>query len=193
MNKILTAVVVVALIAAIGVLIYAYMPRGGNEDNTNIDTSASFTLIHGNQSMNVTIAKIMAQPQYHGAGGYRTNTQVMKGVGNYTGITFKNLASYIQVNTPFAVNVTTSDMSRIYSREEIAGNVSLYDLWNPKSNYSIGIGGVDMVLAYEFNNTALAGSDGHFKVAFLGPDWKNPPVTDGALWLRDVRSIQILT
>lgn len=202
-NKILIAVVVIALIAAIGVLIYAYLPQGGTQNNNNNNNNQNTPPPTG-PYINVTVdgltrsytpSQMWALGNFTGGGGYRTNASVINGVGNYTGIPIKNLIASLGNQTHYSLNITAGDgRYHVYDVNQVAGKVSIFDSVNASNATPIGEGGVMMVLIYAYNGQPLnATTDDYFKIGYLSPQENEPLITAGYLWLKDVRTIQIIT
>jgi hypothetical protein len=193
-NKILTAIVVVALIAAIGVLVFSYIPWNGFPENqTTPLNNATITIISQNRTVNITLKKITELGEFHGAGGYRSQTGA-KGVGNYSGITIKQLLNVtLGLNeSRYSLNITSGDGKwTTFDREEAKGNVSIYSSENTTN--PIAFGDVDLVLIYSYNGQPLTGSDGPFRIGYLNTKVLQPPITNSTYWLKDARTIQVLT
>ena len=195
-NKILTAVVAVALIAAIGVLTYAYLPRSGTQNNTQNTTPPTGPYVNVTVNglvQSYTLKDLWALGNYTGVGEYRKNSGVFAGNGTYTGIPIKTLIANLGNMTGYSLNITASDMSMIYNTSQVQGDVSIYNPQNATNATPIGHGGVLMVLIYAYNGQPLNGSDGNFKIGYLVPQPNSPQITAAYLWLKDVRSIRIIT
>lgn len=193
-NKILTGIVVAALIVTVGVLAYAYIPRGGTGNQTNhngntVSSNATITFVHGNQTQTWTMKKLLSLDQYQGAGGYRTKNDPpsVKAVGNYTGIKLSTIARLFNVSV-YGVKATDGqNETTTYDRELTKGNVSVYSAQNLTTPLTWD--DVELVLIYQYNGQPLSGSDGHFKIGFLNSKFQSPPITNGTYWWRDVQSI----
>jgi hypothetical protein len=190
-NKILTGIVIIALIAAVAVLVYAYAPKGGNQNQNPSTKAPDYVLINiqgqDQPPLNISYKKLDQMSQlYEGAGGYRTNGGTTK-IGNYTGISFKELALQMTGNnTNFAMKAVTGDGKTFaYSRDQTKGiNITRYDTIDRTES-------VNLVLIYKSNGQLLNGTSGHFMLGYLNTDWKNPPITPAELWPRDVRTITL--
>ncbi len=192
-NKILTAIVAIALIAAIGVLIYAYLPRGetqNNQQNTTPPTGPYINVTVDGLTHTYTLPQLWAMGNFTGNGEYRKNSGVFEGNGTYTGIPIKILIANL---TGYSLNITAGDMSMIYNVSQVQGDVSIYNPQNATNATPIGHGGVIMVLIYAYNDQPFSGSDGNFKIGYLVPQPNSPRITAASLWLKDVRSIRIIT
>jgi len=203
-NKILTAVVVVALIAAIGVLVFAYIPWGGfNQPQFNTEESVH-VFLNGGVGRNFTLRDLWVIGNFTGQGGYRNKVNVTSGVGNYTGVTIKELVFALDANlsqSMYELNITAGDKYQFYNFSMVQGNVTIYNAHatndtQPLGNFTNATTpgpGVQMVLIYAYNGQPLSGSDGHFKIGFLNASSKEALITPSYLWLKDVRTIQIIT
>ena len=99
-NKILSAVVAIAIIISVAVLIYVNLPKQTEKTNDNTDDHKTipplFTLIYDDKQTNFTIGELERLESYTAKGGYRTQSGFIKGLGNYTGINITNLVSTFQ-------------------------------------------------------------------------------------------------
>jgi hypothetical protein len=192
-NKILGAVVAIAIVCSVIVLVYVNQPKSPSskpENNNEHPPSTVVTLIYDDQHRNFTIANLATIGPYTARGGYLTKAGVIKGVGNYTGVNISALVRTLNPAPPsFNLTVYSEDGSNTtYNFSEILGKVKVYD---PKNATPIGNGHMAMVLAYEFEGRPLnESSDGTFKIAFLDDTGS---ITQASLWWKKVISIQVTT
>lgn len=192
-NKILTAIVVIALIAAIGVLVFAYIPWGGFP-NQNENKGPSITVSMDAVNRSYTKSDLQGIGNFTGVGGYRTQFPMIKGNGTYTGVYIESLIHDFSPSlTSYSLNITAMDnVSYLYNLTVIQGGVDLYDASNATNTTPIGHGGVKMMLAWEYNNQPLNNSRDSFRIAFINNPSQPVPITDASLWLKDIRSIQVI-
>jgi hypothetical protein len=196
-NKIISAVVAIAIIISIVVLIYVNLPKQTEttEDDTNDQKTnpSIFTLIYDDEQKNFTLGVLERMESYTAKGGYRTQSGVIKGVGNYTGVNITTLVKMFQP-TPYrySLQVFSDDGSNVsYNYSTIIGNVDIYNPENASDPNPIGKGNMTMVLVYQYEGTGLNdSSDGKLKIAFLD---ENGSITKSSLWWKKVISIRIIT
>ncbi|MBE3136785.1 MAG: hypothetical protein IMZ43_05260 [Thermoplasmata archaeon] len=196
-NKILSAAVVIAIIVSVAVLVYVNLPKqtdSSSEDNTAHKTTPPvFTLIYDDQQTNFTIGDLAQLETYTAKGGYRTQSGMIKGVGNYTGVNISTLVSMFHpAPLPYSLRVYSEDGKNLsINYSTILGNVDIYNPDNASDPNPIGKGGVTMVLAYQYEGNWLnESSDGKLKIVFLD---EQGSITAGYLWLYKVTSIKIIT
>ncbi|MBE3120991.1 MAG: hypothetical protein IMZ58_02140 [Thermoplasmata archaeon] len=196
-NKILSAAVVIAIIVSVAVLVYVNLPKqtdSSSEDNTAHKTTPPvFTLIYDDQQTNFTIGDLAQLETYTAKGGYRTQSGMIKGVGNYTGVNISTLVSMFHpAPLPYSLRVYSEDGKNLsINYSTILGNVDIYNPDNASDPNPIGKGGVTMVLAYQYEGNWLnESSDGKLKIVFLD---EQGSITAGHLWLYKVTSIKIIT
>ena len=196
-NKILSAAVVIAIIVSVAVLVYVNLPKqtdSSSEDNTAHKTTPPvFTLIYDDQQTNFTIGDLAQLETYTAKGGYRTQSGMIKGVGNYTGVNISTLVSMFHpAPLPYSLRVCSEDGKNLsINYSTILGNVDIYNPDNASDPNPIGKGGVTMVLAYQYEGNWLnESSDGKLKIVFLD---EQGSITAGHLWLYKVTSIKIIT
>jgi hypothetical protein len=196
-NKILSAAVVIAIIIAVAVLVYVNLPKqsGSSLENNNAQntTSAIFTLIYDDEQTNYTLTDLQHLGTYTAKGGYRTQSGIIKGVGNYTGVNITTLVnSFRQIPSLYSIIVFSEDESSVsYNFSTIQGNIDLYNPDNASDPDPIGKGNVTMVLAYQYEGKLLnESSDGKLKIVFLD---EKGSITKASLWWKKVISIRIIT
>ncbi len=193
-NKIIAAVVAIAIIISIAVLVYVNLPKQTETPDDNNDdhktAPPTLTLIYNDETQNFTFGQLERLESYTAKGGYRNNIGVIKGVGNYTGVNISTLVSTLQpVPYRYSLQVFSEDGKNIsYNYSTIIGQVPIY---NPENGSAIGDGNLTMVLAYQFEGNLLnESSDGKLRIVFLDDQGS---ITDSRLWLKMVTSIKIIT
>jgi len=193
-NKIITAVVTIAVILAIAVLIYVNLPKQTEtpQDNTNDHKTIPPTLIliYNDEQINFTLGQLERLEPYTAKGGYRTQSGFVKGVGNYTGVNITTLIDTLQpIPYRYSLQVISDDGNYSFNYSTVMGYVNVYDLEN--ASILIGKRNMTMVLAYQFEGDALnETSDGKLKIVFLD---ENGSITESALWRKKVNSIRVIT
>jgi len=195
-NKILSAVVAIALIAAVAVLMYVNLPRQTNAPSGNTNgqntTSSIFSITYGDKQTNFTLSELVDLPSYTAKGGYRTQSGFIKGLGNYTGVTITTLVDTFHIG-PFlySLKVISENGNTTYNYSTILGNVDIYNPDNASDPNPIGKGNMTMVLAYKYEGNWLNEStDGKLKIVFLD---EKGSITRASLWWKKVISIKIIT
>jgi hypothetical protein len=166
-NKILAGTVAIAIILSVIVLVYVNLPKqtdsSSENNNTHKTTQTIFTLIYDDQQTNFTMADLVQLEAHTAKGGYRTQSGFIKGVGNYTGVTITTLVNTFQpAPLLYSFIVYSEDGENLfYNYSTILGNVDIYNPDNASDPNPIGVGGVTMVLAYQYegkwlNNLTMA-------------------------------------
>ena len=193
-NKILAAVLVVALIVALGVFIFVNLPKqtsspgGSTQPGTTV-----LTLTYNGHQTNYTLNQLESLESFTGEGGYRTNYPAIKGQGNYTGVRIQTLINTLS-NVPnnYSIIVFSSDdTNRSFNFSTIMGYVPTYNPDNASDAQPIGYGGLTMVLAYKYNGVYLNESkEGKLKIVFLDDQGS---ITSSGLWWKYVDAIHIIS
>ncbi len=193
-NKIIGAVVAIAIIISIAVLVYVNLPKQTETPDDNDDdhktAPPTLTLIYNDETQNFTFGQLERLESYTAKGGYRNNLGVIKGIGNYTGVNITTLVNTLQpIPYRFSVQIFTEDEKNMsYNYSTIIGQVPIY---NPENGSEIGNGNMTMVLAYQFEGNLLnESSDGKLRIVFLD---EQGSITNSRLWLKMVTSIKIIT
>jgi hypothetical protein len=200
-NKILGAVVAIALIIAVIVFVYVNLPKQTttpSENNTDHNTTAPsiLTVVYGNHQMNYSLSNLTHLPSYTARGGYRTQAGFIKGLGNYTGVNITTLVETFQpAPLQYSIKIISDDGSnKSYNYSTILGDVYLYNPDNASDPNPIGKGNTTMVLVYQYEgnwlNETNDGNDGKLKIAFLD---ESGSITQSSLWWKKVVSIRIIT
>ncbi len=198
-NKIISAVLAIAVILAVIVLVYVYLPKQTPTDNNNNDDQAHkesqtvLSLTYNDETQNFTLNQLEHFESYTAKGGYRTQGASIKGIGNYTGVNITTIINSLQP-VPYRFSLVVTDSggeSKSYNYSTIIGDVNLYNPDNASDSTPIGKGNMTMVLAYEFEGEPLnKTNDGTLKIVFLD---QNGSITEAGLWWKKVVSIQVIT
>jgi len=193
-NKIISAVVAIAIIISIAVLIYVNLPKPTEKTDDNTDDHKSIpptlTLIYDDEQKNYTFGEIERLEPYTAKGGYRNSIGVIKGVGNYTGVNITTLVNTLQpVPYRYTLQVFSEDGKNMsYNYSTIIGQVPIY---NPENGSAIGTGNMTLVLAYQFEGDWLnESSDGKLRIVFLDDQGS---ITESKYWMKMVTSIRVIT
>ncbi|MCX6663549.1 MAG: hypothetical protein NTZ75_04810 [Euryarchaeota archaeon] len=196
-NKILSAAVVIAIIVSVAVLVYVNLPKQtvsfSENNNAHKTTPTIFSLIYDDQQTNFTMADLVQLETYTAKGGYRTQSGMIKGIGNYTGV---NISTLVHTLRPapllYSLKVYSEDGENLsINYSTILGNVDIYNPDNASDPNPIRKGGVTMVLAYQYEGKWLNESnDGKLKIVFLD---EKGSITQASLWWKKVTSIRIIT
>jgi len=197
-NKIISAVVAIAIIISIVVLIYVNLPKQTEtteDDNTPAqkESPTVLTLIYNDEQQNFTLSQLERLEPYTAKGGYRSQSGFIKGLGNYTGVNITTLVNNLQpVPYKYTLQVFSDDGENAsYNYSTIIGNVDIYNPDNASDPNPIGKGNMTMVLVYQYEDEWLnESSDGKLKIAFLD---ENGSITKSSLWWKKVISIRIIT
>ena len=196
-NKIIGAVVAIAIILSIVVLIFVNLPKQ-TEEPTPEDTNdrktapAIFNISYDVEQKNFTLSELLQLESYTGRGGYRTQSGFIKGLGNYTGVAISTLVSmFPSLPNLYSLEVFSEDEARFYNYSTIIGNVSIYNPSNASDPNPTGTGAMTMVLAYQYEGDWLNESnDGKLKIVFLDDEGS---ITESSLWWKKVTSIRLIT
>ena len=200
--KILSAALAIIIIISIIIVAYTTFTSPTNEDTPSEHIDDSFqkieevtvlTLRYQDTTLEYALSDLHSMKTTTGYGGYRTSFPSITGQGNYTGIAFTGLLKPLTQNLTFYTITVYSEDGYIsnYTYDEIMGNISIYDASNASITEPVSTGGVTMLLAYEFEDSALdVQNDGRFKIAYVdGID----AITSSQYWARFVVEIQINT
>jgi hypothetical protein len=143
-NKIIGAVVAIAIILSIAVLVYVNLPKqtetteDNNDDHKTIPPA--LTLIYDDEQRNLTFGEIERLESYTAKGGYRTQKGVIKGLGNYTGVNITTLVNMFQP-APYKYNLqvlSEDGLIENYTYSNIKGKVDIYNPENASDPNPIG-------------------------------------------------------
>jgi len=196
-NKILGAIVAIAIIISVIVFVYVNLPKQpGTSSDDNIPPEANptvLTLIYDDQQINYTMALLERLEPYTAKGGYRNLLGIIKGYGNYSGVNITTLIDNFQNIPPQYSLQVTDEKGEIlmYNFTTISGQV---DIYNPENTSEVLKGNMTMVLAYKYEgnwlNETNNGSDGKLKIVFLD---EQGSITKASLWWKKVVSIRIIS
>lgn len=196
-NKILTVLVVGAIIISIGVLAYVNLPKQTvtpkPTDTAKKSAPTIFSLIYDVDQRNFSLADLIQQETYTAKGGYRTQSGFIKEVGNYTGVNITTLIGMFYPTPPiYSIYVYSEDGDYVlYNYSTIQGIVNIYNPDNASDPNPIGKENMTMVLAFKYEGNWLnQSSDGKLKIAFLD---EQGSITQSSLWWKKVTSIRIIT
>jgi len=192
-NKILTAVLAVALLLAMAVLIYVYIPRS-QENQTPPPTEATIlTITYNGASWNYSLHDLEALPSYSGSGGYIKKSALPQiitvGPFNYTGVNITYLLSQIP-NLPneYSIQVIPTDNYNpgTFNKSKVQGGITVYNI----TGNITGSQGVTMLLAYK--------DSGEYMNETQGGPIRIVYVDDGAftlsdIWVKMVRTIRVIS
>jgi hypothetical protein len=128
-------------------------------------------------------------PFYRGYGGYKNQLGILKGLGNYSGVSLNILCNLVGVLTNASVvRVMAADnYSMTFTYAEVNGEFVTYDNVTgeeiPRGQPLVPI------VAYYFNDTAFASSDGPLRMAIVGPEGL---VTNSTYWVKQVVRIEVV-
>ena len=132
-NKIIGAVVAIAIIISIAVLVYVNLPKQTEtpEDNNDDHKTAppTLTLIYNDETQNFTFGQLERLESYTAKGGYRNNLGFIKGLGNYTGVNITTLVNTCnQFHTITLFRSFSEDGENMsYNYSTIIGQVPIYN------------------------------------------------------------------
>lgn len=196
-NRILGAVITVAIIISIGVLVYVNLPNQTDvvvqDEPAKKTAPAVFSLIYDDEQRNFTLSGLQQVETFTAKGGYRTQSGLIKGQGNYTGVNITTLVSMFQP-TPYLYSLIISSEdgeTLMYNYTTIQGHVNIYNPDNASDPNPIGKGNMTMLLAFHYEGTLLDEStDGKVKIVFVDDEGS---ITQASLWWKKVTSIRIIT
>lgn len=196
-NRILGAVITVAIIISIGVLVYVNLPNQTDvvvqDEPAKKTAPAVFSLIYDDEQRNFTLSGLQQVETFTAKGGYRTQSGLIKGQGNYTGVNITTLVSMFQP-TPYLYSLIISSEdgeTLMYNYTTIQGHVNIYNPDNASDPNPIGKGNMTMLLAFHYEGTWLDEStDGKVKIVFVDDEGS---ITQASLWWKKVTSIRIIT
>jgi hypothetical protein len=151
-----------------------------NENDINL-----FTLSFNGEQMEYSLDDLKDFPQITASGGRLKVTGEVVGPYEYTGVSMITLADEFETLPSSFDMVSISDDGYLmkYTHDEIIGDVSVYDL----EGNSQGIGGVEMILAYEEDGEPLT-HGGPLRIAFVNDGM----ITDAFLWSKYIEEIEFV-
>jgi hypothetical protein len=125
---------------------------------------------------------------YRGYGGYKNQVGVLKGLGNYTGVSLNILCSLVGdlTNTSIVKIMATDNYSKTFTYAEVSGEFVTFD----------NVTGVEVphyqslvpIVAFYINDANVSSSDGPLRMAVVGPEGL---VTSSTYWVKQVVRIEI--
>ncbi|MCX6661543.1 MAG: hypothetical protein NTY91_03230 [Euryarchaeota archaeon] len=193
-NKIIGAVVAIAIIISIAVLVYVNLPKQTETTEDNNDdhktSPPTLTLFYNDEQTNFTFGEIERLESYTAKGGYRNSIGVIKGMGNYTGVNITTLVNTLHpIPYRYTLQVFAEDGKNMsYNYSTIIGLVPIYNAEDGSVN---GTGNMTLVLAYKYEGDWLNEStDGKLRLVFLDD---HGSITESKYWMKMVTSIRIIT
>jgi len=132
---------------------------------------------------------ISGLPSYRGYGGFKNQLCILKGSGNYTGVSLQTLCDLVGglTNTSY-VKITASDnYSKTFTFAEVNGDFITFD----------NVTGAEMphsqplvpIVAYYLNDMNISESDGPLRMAIVGPEGL---ATNSTYWVKMVVRLEIV-
>jgi hypothetical protein len=212
-NLLITAALVIVIMAAVVVMIYVNLPindAADADDGESSDTDISDEEQSDDMVSNITLSVIYGEIEktynytmlhdlgpISGDGHYiktklLPDTVIVGDVYTYTGVTFLSILQDIgELPENYIINVTASDeWVTEFSIDDVTGNV---DIYNEDGTIDEN-GTATMILSYMEDGKYYSEIDqdneiGPLRIAFIGDD---APITSSALWSKRVVSIEII-
>lgn len=194
LNKYITIVLAIAIIAAIGVYAYTNLIKkepAKSDDNTPPIIEPKDTLLTitvGSQLYNYTLDDLTSIDDISEQGSYINKVGKITGPNNYTGITVSMLLNTIpSLPTNYTFHaIASDDYARNYSINELNGHVTIFN----ETGAEIGTGNLTMIIAYKENGVLLnETTKGPLRIAFVDTE---PSITNSGLWLSSLAKIEII-
>jgi hypothetical protein len=131
---------------------------------------------------------IAGLPSYRAYGGFKNVLGILKGLGNYTGVSLSTICALAGglTNTSVVKVVATDNYSMILTFDEVNGEFITYDPATgeevPHSQPLVPI------VAYHFNDANIT-SDGPLRLAIVGPEGL---ATNSSYWVKYVVRVEIM-
>ena len=133
---------------------------------------------------------VAALPSYRGYGGFKNQLGIVKGLGNYTGVSLDMLCGLVGgLTSTSIVNVSASDgYWSIFTFDEVVnGNFTTYDSNGEEVSHSQPL---VPIVAYYFNDMNISESNGGpLRLAIVGPEGL---VTNSTLWVKCVVRVEVI-
>jgi hypothetical protein len=142
----------------------------------------------GNQTI-LNETNIAGLPSYRAFGGYKNQLGILRGLGYYTGTPISTLCNLVGgITSNCKLRITANDS---YTKEltfaEVNGEYMTYNnLTGAQAPHNEPL---VPIVAYYYNDTDLAPSDGPLRLAVVGPEGL---VTDSTYWVKLVVRIEII-
>jgi hypothetical protein len=204
-NMLMTLVLAIVIIIAIGVLVYTNLPSSNQTSDNHSDTDITngdekketlLTIIHEESNYTYTLSDLENMETYTSSGRYiktklLPDTVVLGDIYTYTGVAIKTLLEGVNVSSNnYQLNISASDgWITTYSRNDTMGEVDLYNgIGNITEN-----GSATMIVAYKEDGKYYSTIDpdneiGPLRIAFVGED---TPITPSNLWAKMITTIEV--
>jgi hypothetical protein len=127
-------------------------------------------------------------PSYRAYGGFKNILGILKGLGNYTGVSLNTICALAGglTNTSVVKVIATDNYSKTFTFDEVNGEFVTYDPATgeeaPHSQPLVPI------VAYHFNDANIT-SDGPLRIAIVGPEGL---ATNSSYWVKWVIRVEII-
>jgi DMSO/TMAO reductase YedYZ molybdopterin-dependent catalytic subunit len=132
---------------------------------------------------------VAALSSYRAYGGFKKQTGVVTGLGNYTGVSLNTLCDLVGgLTSTCTVNVSATDYSSIFTYDEVAnGNFITYNSGGDEVPHSQPL---VPIVAYYFNDESISESNGGpLRLAIVGPEGL---VTNSTHWVKWVVKVEVI-
>ena len=149
-------------------------------DLTIVGANGTKVVLNGND--------VAGLPSYRAYGGFKNTLGILKGLGNYTGVSLSTICGLVGglVNTSVVKVVAEDNYSKTFTFKEVNGKFVTYD---PATGAEVPHNQpLVPIAAYHFNDANLASSDGPLRVAIVGPEGL---ATNSSYWVKQVIRIEI--
>ncbi len=180
-DKILSGVLAVVIVVAIGVVIYYNFLESEGEDNGEIVLS----VLYGNETWEYTVSDLKDIDDYSGSGGMSTKAGI-KGPNDYKGVRFELLLQDIGITNVSSIGakvIAIDGYNKTFNPDLILGNVTIYDSSGNKTN-----GTVTLIIAYEQDGIPITTDDGPLRLAFVS---EQPLFTSSSNWIKQLATIEV--
>jgi hypothetical protein len=152
----------------------------------------SLTVVGANGTLVVlNETDIAGLSSYRGYGGFKNQLDIVKGLGNYTGVSLNTLCGLVGglTDTSVVKVIASDDYSSIFTFDEVVnGNFTTYNSTNGEEvSHSQPLA---PIVAYYFNDVNISESNGGpLRLAIVGPEGL---VTNSTYWVKWVVRIEII-
>ena len=192
-QTVMVALLITALIVALGVFVYVNLPKGSSSGASTQPAATVLTVTYNGHQTNYTLQQLESLESFTAQGGYRTSLPAIRGQGTYTGVRLQTLIDTLgDVPSQYSIIVHSTDhTNQSYNYSTILGDVPTYDPTDVNDSQPIGHGGLTMVLAYKYEGSYFNQSkDGILKIVFLDDQGS---ITSSKLWWKYVDAIQVIS
>jgi uncharacterized surface protein with fasciclin (FAS1) repeats len=125
---------------------------------------------------------------YRAYGGYKNSLNLLKGLGNYTGVPINTFCDMVGgIHSGYSVRIIAPDSySKDVSYEELNGNLVTFD--NVTGEVVQHNQTLMPILAYHYNDLNVSSSDGPLRVAIVGPEGL---CTNSTFWVKKVVRLEL--